>query len=212
MMGMQMPDNGLKLKNMGVQLQTFGNQIQNIGLEISKSMQNIGYQIQNIGAQLCKFSLQIFNIGFQLSNNNYNNFNNNNYNNFNNNMQMDNTELLNKMMFLFQQTTNNNINNVNANENYNELEGPIMTITFIDKQKGTKINIRANSNLKVEELLKLYFKRIGMNPSFNNSNIYFLFNGQKLNIDDKTKIDKLLDNRISSFIYVIHSGELLGGP
>ena len=53
---------------------------------------------------------------------------------------------------------NNNINNNNVNENYDELQQPIDTITFQDDLEGTMINISVNRNLTVEEILKLYFK------------------------------------------------------
>ena len=72
------------------------------------------------------------------------------------------------------------------------------------------INISVNRNLTVEELLKLYFKKININYSFNNSNIYFVYNGKKLELNDKTKIDQFMNFRPR--IYVIHSGSLLGGP
>ena len=105
---------------------------------------------------------------------------------------------------------NNNINNNNVNENYDELQQPIDTITFQDDLEGTMINISVNRNLTVEEPLKLYFKKININYSFNNSNIYFVYNGKKLELNDKTKIDQFMNFRPR--IYVIHSGSLLGGP
>ncbi len=78
---------------------------------------------------------------------------------------------------------------------------PIITITFQDDLEGTIKNISVNYDSTVEELLKLYFKEININYSFNN--------GKKLELNDKTKIGQFMN--LTTHIIVINQGNLLGG-
>ena len=173
-------DNENQLKNYGMQLQNMGMEIHNFGLQMKNNMmlnignqiliQNIGDQIQNMGNQISNIAMQIFNMGIQISNiiMNQNNINMMNQNNLmNNNMMM------------------NGINEEIMNDNNEQL---IYSVVFIT-QSGRKNNININCSRTVEDLLNLYLNRMGLDiDDIQKKKIFFLNNGQKMDLKDKSKI------------------------
>ena len=183
-------DNENQLKNYGMQLQNMGMEIHNFGLQMKNNMminignqmiiQNIGDQIQNIGDQISNIAMQIFNMGIQISNiiMNQNNINMMNQNNImNNNMMM------------------NGINEEIMNDN-NE---PLFYSVVFRVSSGQMINININSNKTLEDLLNLYLNRMGLGiDDIQKKKIFFLNNGQKIDLKDKTKIKEYFKNHSTS--------------
>jgi len=177
-------DNGNQLKNYGMQLQNMGMEIQNYGIQMKNNVmqnignqmqiQNIGNQIHSMGLQISNIAMQIFNMGVQISNiiMNQNNVNMMNQNDLMNNFNM--------MM-----------NGVNETMNDNYVNSNIRNFLFIT-QTGHKKAITMNENRTVGDLLNLYLEKMGL--SFNDiqkQNIYFVFNGEKIDINDKRKIKQI---------------------
>ena len=203
-------DNGICLKNFGIQLQNMGTQIQNMGMQISNINQFFGNQMQNMGCQINNLGMNIFNIGMTIQNsqtqNNMqmfmmqqiqNNMQNQMINDLNNNINMNQIlrnqnqyiEKKNMKTFNFLNTDgnmeiNNNID-LNGNEQYINI--------LISTTTGLKLNIICNSNSTLEEFLKQFQKKflIGDNEL---DNIFFIFNATKLNLKDKNKKLRDLNN------------------
>ena len=190
-------DNENQLKNYGMQLQNMGMEIHNFGLQLKNNMmlntgnqiliQNIGDQIQNIGDQISNIAIQIFNMGIQISNiiMNQNNINMMNQNNLmNNNMMM------------------NRINEEIIDDN-NE-DSFIYSVVFV-ASSGHKNTIQMNSKRTVEDLLNLYLDKMGLNSlDIQKKKIFFLYNGRKMDLKDKTKLEKVLINGNSPAVYAIN--------
>ena len=163
-------DNGNQLKNYGSQLQIMGTGIQNLGLQIQNMMMNdIGNQIQNMGLEISNIGMKLFNMGIQFSN-----------------MIMNQNMMIGNLQF--NQIQNFNLmNQLNINNNNNE---EIINCTFIELS-GNKINIKLEGNKTIEELLKKYADRIGVDYNAyikNNNKLFFLIRGEKINIHEKKKI------------------------
>ena len=149
-------------------------QIQNMMLNIGNEMLNMGIQISNIG-------MQIFNMGVQMLNQNQN-MGIIEQNPFMG-MQM------NQNMNMIKQMEQIEINNINNNDNDNEK--PKINFCFIN-QRGLKINIALEEDKTIEDLLKLYINKKGLEYNvIDNEEVRFYFNAQKINSNDKTK--KLID-------------------
>ena len=162
-------DNGNQLKNYGSQLQIMGTGIQNLGLQIQNMMMNdMGNQIQNMGLEISNIGMKLFNMGIQFSN-----------------MMMNQNMMIGNQQF--NQIQNFNLmNQLNINNNNNE-----EIINCIIEQSGNKINIRLEGNKTIEELLKKYADRIGVDYNAyikNNNKLFFLIRGEKINIHEKKKI------------------------
>ena len=187
-------DNGNQLKNYGMQLQNMGMEIQNFGFQMKNNMmqnignqiisQNIGDQIQNIGVQISNIAMQIFNMGIQISNiMNQNNINMMNQNNLMNNNMM------------------NEINEEIMNDNK---EDSFIYNVIFSSQRGVKNTIRINSKRTIEDLLNLYLDKKGLNLlDISKQKIFFIYNGLKMDLKDKTKLEKVFINTQSPAIYVI---------
>ena len=162
-------DNGNQLKNYGSQLQIMGTGIQNLGLQIQNMMMNdMGNQIQNMGLEISNIGMKLFNMGIQFSN-----------------MMMNQNMMIGNQQF--NQIQNFNLmNQLNINNNNNE---EIINCTFIE-QSGNKINIKLEGNKTIEELLKKYADRIGVdyNEYIENKKLYFTISGQIIDIHEKKKI------------------------
>jgi len=181
-------DNGNQLKYYGMQLQNMGMEIQNFGLKMKNNMmQNIGSQIlvQNMGAEISNIAMQIFNMGIQISNiiMNQNNINIMNQNNIN---MMNQIDLMNNNMMM--KGLNEELMN-DCNK-----DSCIYNIVFI-LQSGYKKNIAINSKRTVEDLFNLFLKENDLNSNdIQKKKIFFLFNGKKLDIKDKRKIEEFFNN------------------
>ena len=180
-------DNGNQLKNYGIQLQNMGMEIHNFGLQMKNNImmnignqmliQKIGDQIQNMGTQISNIAIQIFNMGIQMSNII---MNQNNINMMNLNDLMNNNMIMNEI--------NEEIMDDNKGDSY------IFNIVFIS-QTGYKNNIAINSKRTVEDLFNLFLKEKGLSSyDIQKKKIFFLFNGIKLNIKDKRKIEEVFNN------------------
>ena len=172
-------DNGIQLKNFGIQLQNLGTQIQNIGIQMNV-INNIGNQLQNYGLEISNIGIQIFNIGTQISNMMINQNMPNMMGNFQNNMMPNNFNLI------YQ-----NMNQINEMES--EISNdPKYNYVFLT-QSGIKFNIILNGNKTVEELLKVFAAKSGFsNNDIEKENIYFLFDGYKIDKKSQKKIKDFL--------------------
>ena len=172
-------DNGNQLKNYGIQLQNMGMEIQNFGIQMKNNImqnignqiqiQDIGNQIQNIGAQISNIAIQIFNVGTQVSNIIMNQYNVN---------LMNQNDLMNTCMM-------NGINEEIINDNFDSIK---MNFLF-ETVSGRTNNIAMNPNRTVEDLLKLYLNKMGLNlVDVQKKNIFFVYNGETIDIKEKRKI------------------------
>ena len=171
---------GMELQNMGIKIQNFGMQIQNMMLNIGNEMLNMGIQISNIG-------MQIFNMGVQMLNQNQN-MGIIEQNPFMG-MQM------NQNMNMIKQMEQIEINNINNNDN----EKPKINFCFIPPS-GLRTYIALEDDKILEELFKLYLNKIGLEYDvFESEEVRFYYNGQRININDKTtKLKDFLKNKISN--------------
>ena len=187
-------DNGTKLQNIGMQLKNMGLEIQNIGTQMKNMMlDNMGIQLENLGVQASNIGIQIVDIGMQFSNMIM--IQNQNIANMFNQMigfQMplnQNKEIMNQMNL--RDSNNNHLSN-----NSVKIINCVFTI-----QTGSKINIQIKENETIEELIKLYLQRAGLDYNdIEKKNIYFWNNNQRINIHDKRMIKDLATHN-SEFVY-----------
>ena len=159
----------MELQNMGLKLQNFGMQMKNMMFNVGNEMQNMGIQISNIG-------MQIFNMGVQMQNQNINMENNIKQNPF---MGMP----MNQNMNMINQMEPFEINNINNNDN----KLPKINFTF-SHLNGLRINIPLEDDKTVEELLKLYTNKKGIEyNAVKNDELRFYYNGENIKKYNKLK-------------------------
>ena len=84
------------------------------------------------------------------------------------------------------------INDLNTKENYNtEILGDPINIGF-NASSGLKVIITVGKNNTIKDALIKYCNKIGVDTSLIGKEIIFLFNAEKLNIEDRKKIGQLL--------------------
>ena len=77
--------------------------------------------------------------------------------------------------------------------------------------RGTALNIIIDYEKTVRELIQLYFKRLGKPELFNrHSDIYFLFNANRLNYSDQTSVKKFFSSASYPMIMVNDLRDLIG--
>ena len=202
---MNIQDNSSFLKNFGMQLQMMGSQIQNMGVQISTFNQQFGMQMQSIAIQITNISMHIFKIGMETPNFNQiqDNLGNQILNNLN---EMNNLNIMNQVpnIEMNNNIINNDINNINDLSNK-----PKINIKF-GQSNGKCIVIIISPEMTIEDLLNSYRIKIGESPNFLENHI-FLFNGQKININEKKTIkDFGLINGSQIFVYKLKDVE--AGP
>ena len=148
----------------------------------------------------------------------YNNMNQMNMNQMNMNqmnMNQNNTNQ-NKMNFikvspLEAKTRTNvlkNIPNINFDASSPLDNSPKTNIVF-NTQKGQVTNLIASYNMKVKDLLLTYVIKLGLGPGVMGESLFFLFNGQKLNLnEEKTVYEIGLHN--GGHIVVLDKKEVIG--
>ena len=175
-------DYGVQLNNIGIQLQNIGLQISNMGM-ISQNViiQKIAFEVSNMG-------IQIFNYGTQI-------------NNIINNMNSINMEMMAQMkMIQPMMNMNMNINNNSQKKHICICDDPnIIEIYF--NYYGKKKLYFIDKETTVENILNKYINENNLNQN----GIYFLFNGQKLDINDKRQIKDISFGSLIS-IQVCHFG------
>ena len=88
-------------------------------------------------------------------------------------------------------------NNNHSSNNSIKIINCVFTI-----QTGSKMNIQIKENETIEELIKLYLQRVGLDyEDIEKKKIYFSNNNQRLNIHDKRMIKDLVVNN-SEFVFV----------
>ena len=172
-------DDGNQLKNFGMQLQNMGTQIQNYGLQIQNMMQNIGNHMQNLGIEITNIGIQIFNMGMKISNQNQN------INNMIGQNQFMGIQMFNML--------NSNNNDWMMNFCGNNINNKEKKINFTFKTiKGERYVLSCNENITIEELFKLYAKKANLNYDLiKKQKIFFIFNAQKLSINDQRQIKEV---------------------
>jgi hypothetical protein len=151
------------------------------------------------------------NINFNNGNNFNNNYNNNmNYNNnnvgnnrinFNNNNTTTYTNNKFKILLPREDKTEYETNIKNNNNN-------IINIA-LKASSGLQIIIATSVNTTIEELLKIYVKKIQLPESVINNDIVFLFDGEKLEAHSKVEVGNMFTN--GAIITVIDVGGIIGG-
>ena len=175
----------LQLKNINFQFQNLYNQAQNIiGMpNFGKQMQNISIQMLNLGIQLLNNSFMFpdfdfHNIKFQIENvnqqikniisqldlkiQNIPNFN------FGNNIMFPMPKILDKKI-------NNEDNKIKINIQFKTIQ-------------GHNINLVVDYGKTMKEVIEMFFKRIGV-PEHKRKDKIFTCNGEKININDLTKVE-----------------------
>ena len=154
------------LKNYGMQLQSMGIKIQNFGIQIQNMMLNIGNEMQNMGIQISNIGMEIFNMGVQM---------------LNQNLNMGNIIEQNPFMGMIMNQNMNMINKMEPIEiNNNDNEKPKINFCFI-ASSGLKTIIPLEGDKTIEELLKLYLKRNGLEyNAFESNQVIFLYNGESM--------------------------------
>ena len=169
-------DNGIQLKNYGIQLQNMGIQIQNIGFQMNNMVNNFGSQLQNFGLEIANIGMKLFNIGTQISNIMISQNMPNIMANSQCNMIPQNFNIMNQI---------NQIGNENSNKTINCIFRTINRPT---------INIALDGNKTVEEVIKIYTRRVGISyDDIDKNKIYFL------DYLSKKKFDKKDQKKIKDF-------------
>ena len=161
---------GIQLNNIGIQLQNIGNEIQNMKIHnqhlYNQQTENIGKEIFNIGNLIINYGMQMTNII-----NNIQNCNNQSIEMY---YQM-NMQMMNQMNSKLE---NNNINTqIDANDNN------IYFLCF-KFNNGKKKYINVSNEITIEELLQKFVNENNLKIE----DFFFIFNGSKLSLNDKTKI------------------------
>ena len=157
------------------------------------------------------------NMGFNMNNYNYNMMNNQNGMNLMMNWMNANPNLVQTYQNMSNQVNNsqNKMNFVNVSRNEARSGGifknnmpnnisidasspydnsPKVNI-ILNTMKGHKTNIIASYNMKVKDLLLLYVQKLGLGPAVMGDSLFFLFNGQKIDInEERTVYDLSLHN------------------
>ena len=210
-------DLNMQINNIKLQLKSIQSQFENVENQMKfMGMTFIGSQIQNLGIQMTNCGIQMLNIGIKLPdmNNNCLNINNQiqnikmqiqniemnclNMNNENKNIpvQMPNFGMMGMMMPNMEMFNNefNNPQNNNVKQELNDFNLRKKNIVFT-LPAGNKVNITFNEGTTIDEVLKTFLKRIGKPELINTKDeLFFLYNGLKLNFGDKTKVEDLDSN------------------
>ena len=151
------------------------------------------------------------------NNNMNNNFNNNMNNNFNNNNNMNNN---------FNNNMNNNNNNNNNEEppkgllergnnlitieNINPYESPneIKNIN-LNASSGLNVLVKISNNKTVKDLLLTFANKVGVDKKHLGKEIVFLFNAEKLNVEDSRKVKDVFGGGFST-ITVVDQQNVIG--
>ena len=101
-----------------------------------------------------------------------------------------------------------NIPNINFDASSPLDNSPKTNIVF-NTQKGQVTNLIASHNMKVKDLLLTYVIKLGLGPGVMGESLFFLFNGQKLNLkEEKTVFEMGLHN--GGHIVVLDKKEVIG--
>ena len=74
------------------------------------------------------------------------------------------------------------------NNDFNIKNNKIVNIFFQNTECEKKAMIIISEEKTIEELINIYFKKIGMNPDIEKNKFWFLMNGNIIQPDNKTKI------------------------
>ena len=159
------------------------------------------------------------NINLNNGNNFNNNMNYNNKNNFNNNMNHNNNNVgNNRLNFSDDNITiasNKKFKVLLPREDKTEYETNIknnnnnMINIALKATSGLKINVATSVNTTIEELLKIYVKKVQLPESVINDDIVFLFDGKRLEADSQIEVGNMFIN--GAIITVIDVGGIIGG-
>ena len=163
-------------------MQNFGTQIKNFALQLQSLM---GIQLENIGVQISNIGIQIVDIGNILNQSQYS--------------EMHMTEVIERSpSTFFDSPPYNNfsyIDNKMKEKKNNRIVPYIYNISFLRVINRLKTNIFCNGKTTVEELIKKYAKKAGLNNNdIYNNKIYFLYNGIKISPQDNIRIKDCLNN------------------
>ena len=194
-------NNGSQLKNYGIELQNIGTQIQNFGMQMKNTTFTIGDQLENLGMQISNLGIQVFTIGTNISNMMLQNQNMGNIS-FQN-------QFMGLQMFNYMNQNNNMgiMNQMQSMENNNKESNNKKTNFIFETHTYDKITVIADINDTIEEVIKLFMKKIGLtyNEIKEKKNIYFLYSGNTIDMHDKSLFkDFIIDFRVAQTIIAMN--------
>ena len=202
MMNLMYPNNGYNMNNYNM----------NNPQVLMNNMMNLG----NMNPMV----LQMYNNVLQNYNNNNNINQNINNNIINNNNNMNENNNVNRMNFvkisesdLNQVKVNGGVLNSNAANFYldttNPFDNSIKKNIIFSTLKEQKANVVASINMKVKDLLRMYVSKIGLGPNVIGDSLFFLFNGNKINLNEEKTIQEY-GLTTGSIILVLDVKEVIG--
>ena len=103
---------------------------------------------------------------------------------------------------------NNNTGNLSFDASSPFDNSPKANVVF-NTQKGHTTNMIASYNMKIKDLLLNYVQRLGLGPGVMGDSLFFLFNGQKIDLnEERTVFDIGLHN--GGHIVVLDVKEVIG--
>ena len=188
-----------QIKSMGIQMLSIGIQMMNIGIQ----MPNINNDL-NIVKQIQNISSQIKNIEMQISNPIQNSM----VIGMNNNMMMNNRGIgMNQMnnigmgMFIPRE------NQVNIDDNMMKNNSKIFV--GLNTSWGEKYGIYVYSGTTVHQMIKKFFEV--MKRPEKKGKYSFIFNAQKINYNDDTKVEYFFRGMVHPKVIVVDEEYLIGG-
>ena len=205
--------------------QNMNNMFNNQNMNNMFNNQNMNNNFNNQNMNMMMNNPLIFNMFMQFMNQNMNNMNNMNNNNpFNNNMN--NNFNNNNMNNNFNNNMNNNNNNNNNEEppkgllergnnlitieNINPYESPneIKNIN-LNASSGLNVLVKISNNKTVKDLLLTFANKVGVDKKHLGKEIVFLFNAEKLNVEDSRKVKDVFGGGFST-ITVVDQQNVIG--
>ena len=184
----------MQFQNLKMQIDFYGMQLQNLMMNSNLELVMNGIEIMNIGLQLIKLNLennninaqipnsflQIQNLGLQLEN-------------FGNKFK--NYGMMTPNFIQMKSIAINDINNININTQYN---GPMQNVIF-QTSRGKRTGLVFPYGTAVEKVLETYLIQ---NPEIKKEKCFFLYNAERINQNDKTKVEDYFQRQPGPKIYV----------
>ena len=206
-----------QIQNMKYQINNIESQLDNLIIQIQNNgLPNIGLQINNISIQILNMGIQSLNIGKQIP-----------YNNPMNNMNMDINlqniitqinNIINPQMNMFGMQIppmNNFSMGIPFNENQikNEIKEESnvskMEITF-NASTGSKKVLLFDYGTTINEMLEKYLESFNRSDLINNKDKFvILHKGNRIDFEDKTKIEEFFEHKLNAEVTVYDMDGLL---
>ena len=174
----------IQMFNMGIQMINIGTQIPSMGMDMinyKSQIQNLGFQIQNLGNQM------------------------NNIMSMNNNMlNMGIMEIQNNNMIMHNNFSNNNMDWKKGYETGMKSTATKKQNVIFHLLNGTRRGMSFDYGTTIGDALKKYLIENNGLELIKTNKISFLYNAQKISLDDKTKIEKFFLGNPIPTITILH--------